>query len=305
MEQTINTMFRLYKTRSFGDRFDVTFSYIRENFRTLLKYITYLLLPVSLVQGVAMNGYMDGAMGMQGGDAGDQLVELMTSMGGLMLCSIVGGLLLTALVYALMYIYETRANRLQGLTGSELKPRLVHNLKRVVAVIAVGFVLMAVVGLLTFAVSTLSGWLVALVMVAMMVVAIPMAFLMPIHLMEDLPVLESLRKAFRLGMPTWFGTLGLFIVLVLLMSIVEGLLSMPYYIVVGVKAYLGMQGDGSGVADSVGFSFLLYLLGVAQSYMNYLVSSVLLIALGFQYGHAAEKIDHVSMEQTIDHFEQL
>lgn len=44
----------LYKVRSFGEKFSAIFEFIRENFKFLLRACTYLLLPLCLVQGFAM-----------------------------------------------------------------------------------------------------------------------------------------------------------------------------------------------------------------------------------------------------------
>ena len=48
----------LYKVRSFGDKFSAIFEFIRENFKFLLRACTYLLLPLCLVQGFAMEMMM-------------------------------------------------------------------------------------------------------------------------------------------------------------------------------------------------------------------------------------------------------
>ena len=51
----------LYKRRDFGEKFTVTFRFIRENWKPLLKYLTAFLLPIAILQGFSMSAYMDNA----------------------------------------------------------------------------------------------------------------------------------------------------------------------------------------------------------------------------------------------------
>ena len=63
--------------------------------------------------------------------------------------------------------------------------------------------------------------------------------------------------------------------------------------------------DDGGFVNSVGYSFIVYLLGVIQAFANFFAYSLPFIGLAYQYGHACEKIDHVTVESDIDRFEQL
>lgn len=50
---------------------------------------------------------------------------------------------------------------------------------------------------------------------------------------------------------------------------------------------------------------MVFLLSVLQSFVTFLCYAVPTIGLAYQYGHAAEKIDHVTVEADIDKFENL
>ena len=62
--ETEKTKIALYAKRTFGEKFNATFDFIKENWKQLLKYTLYLLLPVSLIQALSLNGLMSAAMGM-------------------------------------------------------------------------------------------------------------------------------------------------------------------------------------------------------------------------------------------------
>ena len=49
---------RLYVVRDFGQRLSVVMDYLRQNWKPLLLYLTYFLLPLSLVQALSLNGFM-------------------------------------------------------------------------------------------------------------------------------------------------------------------------------------------------------------------------------------------------------
>jgi len=301
---------QLYQERNFTAKFDDTFAYLRQNWRVLLKYITYLLLPVSLVQGLAFNGYMDGAMSMSAAGASDDMdaiLQLAMSMGGLALTSIVGALLLWSVVYALYHLYLKREDGLADITGEELRPRLLFCLKRLLLSMLFFMVLMVVViAVMGGLMALVSPWLAGPLVIALLVVAVPLALFSPAYLLEDdITLFEALQKSLRLGFAHWWGTLAISLVMGLIVSFAQGLFTTPYYIAIFVKAFLGMQQSGNALADSAVYSFLLYLLSVVQSFATYVLSTLIAMSLALQYGHAAETEDQVSMQGNIDRFEEL
>ena len=54
----------LYVQRSFGEKLTTTFDFIKENWKPLMKFTTYLMLPLCLLQGLSLNGLMSGTMAL-------------------------------------------------------------------------------------------------------------------------------------------------------------------------------------------------------------------------------------------------
>ena len=46
----------MYVKRSFGEKLNASFDFIRENWKLMLKFTTYLLLPLCLIQALSLNG---------------------------------------------------------------------------------------------------------------------------------------------------------------------------------------------------------------------------------------------------------
>lgn len=304
----------LYKVRQFGEKISDTFAFVSENLKPLLKYITYFMLPVALVMGLAMNGYLNSVLHLAAiGDevSPETLVELASSFGGVIVALLVGYPLLSAVVYGLMRVYGERENRLRGLTWAEFKPVFMPALKRSFKLLGfallLGLLVSAVAGALVFVLGTaLRVLFLAVIYIALLVVLVPISLMTPIYLFEDdIMLMGALKKAMRLGFRTWGGIFAVMFVLGLIVGIVSGIISLPWSIALGAQAAFGMEEDAESFVGTTGFGFIVFLLSVLQSFVSFLCYAVPTIGLAYQYGHAAEKIDHVTVEADIDKFENL
>jgi hypothetical protein len=306
----------MYVQRTFGDKLNATFDFIKENWKVLLKYVTYLLLPVSLIQALSMNGLM----GMMLGTADPAVVEAMFTDSGqvvtfvsyyglLLLISLIGTNLLGALVYTLMRLYNEREQRLSGIEFGELKPLLYRNFKRLFSLTLFAIFMMVLIGLvigvLASLVSSFSVLFVFLLLLVGLLLLAPLLLWGSIYLFEDISLMKAFSKAFRLGFATWGGVVLMAIVMGFLASILQGVTTMPWYISILVKTFFIASDAGSGIGTSVGYNFMLYLFGVLQAFGAYLAMIFYLVGLAYQYGHAAEKMDSVRIEEDINHFDQL
>lgn len=300
----------LYRVRSFGDKLNDTFAFVNENYRQLLKYLTYFLLPLSLVQAVAMNGYLGNmmtlSMGGGNGMSSDALMSMAGSMAFYALVYGVGAFLLVTVVYALMRLYGRREQRLNGLTWEEMKPEVGLMLRRGLLLVLLGIVVAVLFGLLIFALVQFSPMMLFLLLPALFVVALPLSLLTPVYLFEErISLTDALGKSLRLGFRTWGGILAVMLVMTIIASVLQGVVSIPWYIAFIVKSLFGLQQAEDSFVNSVGFSFITYLLGVVQAFGGFLTYSLAYISLAYQYGHAAEKIDGVTVDSDIEHFEEL
>ena len=108
----------MYVKRSFGDKMNAAFDFIKENWKPLFKYATYLILPLCLIQALSLNGLMNGSMGITMGvkaGAANPLADFGTmfwvNYGLTIICYLIGSVILTSLVYALIKTYNERDER--------------------------------------------------------------------------------------------------------------------------------------------------------------------------------------------------
>lgn len=305
----------LYAQRSFGEKLSAAFDFIKENWKPLMKFITYLILPLCLLQGLSLNGLMSGTIAlddMTGGSfdssvVGSSIMVLVTYYSLYAVLYLLGTVLLTSLVYALVRTYNERENRLEGVTWGILKPLLFRNVRRLFLIVIVGVFWVAFVGFVAGFLVTVIPFmaLVPLFVLLVIVVSVPLAIWAPVYLFEDIHIMDALKKAYRLGFATWGGIVLISIVMGFIAAILQGVTMIPWYIGTIVKYIFAMTDTGGGATVSVGYSFVLYLLAVVQAFGTYLSIIFSLLGLAYQYGHASEKIDYVMVESDIDNFDKL
>lgn len=307
-------LIKLYRIRTFGEKISDTFDFVRENFRPLLKYLTYLMLPLSLVQAFAqtnfMGGYMDfiekmGKNVQQSSDV-SQMLSWVGSMTLMVVVDYVAMMLLVAMVYAMMQHYEQRPQRLEGITGEELRPDVTRMLGRQFIVLITSIVVMALFGVFAALMAVIHIGMVILAFV-LLLVAIPLfALVTPIYLFErETGIVSAYTKSIRLGWKTWGGIVGVGLVLFVIVTIVGSIIETPWTIMLMVKNVLTAQGSDTGFVSSFGYTAIQYLLGVISTYVGNLLMSLLYIGMAYQYGHACEKVDGVTVDRDIENFETL
>lgn len=311
-----NQKIPLYKIRSFGVKISDTFAFVSENIKPILKYITYFLLPVSLVMGLALNGYMNGIAAISTQiqnvePAMSDLATFISSAGALIVISLLSYPLLTAIVYSLMRLYEARENGLKNLAWDELKPTFMRMLGRAFKLMGFGVLLTLLVGLvlgfpLIWLFREAGIPILILFYLLLLVVLFPLLLMSPIYLFEDeISLIDALKKSLRLGFKTWGGIFAVVFVLGLIISIISGIVSMPWSIAMVMKMMFTLNEGSDGFTQSVGFNFLTYLFSVLQAFVSYICYMIPLVGLAYQYGHAAEKIDHVTVDSDIEFFDKL
>ena len=128
----------MYVKRNFGEKLSASFDFIKENWKLMLKFTTYLLLPICLIQALSLNGmmgYMTVLADLSGGSVSSDASLMMSFFSYYslyMFVFLIGTIALTSLIYALIRTYNERDERLQGVTLGMLRPMLLRNVKRLV-----------------------------------------------------------------------------------------------------------------------------------------------------------------------------
>ena len=303
----------MYVKRPFGEKLNASFDFIKENWKQLFKYSTYLILPICLIQAANFSGLMGSmtdltAMQASGGISDNPLAALGPSFAlnyaGVIFFSCLGALLMTSLIYAMVRLYNEREERLSGIVFGDIKSLLLRNIKRLFLMgIACSFLfIFAVIFIVLLAV--LTPFTLILTIPLLFAFMVPLALMAPIYLFEDISLGEAFAKTFRLGFATWGGVFLILIVMGIIASVLQGIVSIPWYVIYIVKMIFTMS-DGGATSSSVGLNFAQYLFSILMLYGSYLSAIFGIVGLVYQYGHASEVVDSITVESDIDNFDKL
>lgn len=303
----------MYVKRPFGEKLNASFDFIKENWKQLFKYSTYLILPICLIQAANFSGLMGSmtditAMQASGGISDNPLAALGPSFAlnyaGVIFFSCLGALLMTSLIYAMVRLYNEREERLNGIVFGDIKSLLLRNIKRLFLMgIACSFLFIFVVIFIVL-LAVLTPFTLILTIPLLFAFMVPLALMAPIYLFEDISLGEAFAKTFRLGFATWGGVFLILIVMGIIASVLQGIVSIPWYVIYIVKMIFTMS-DGGATSSSVGLNFAQYLFSILMLYGSYLSAIFGIVGLVYQYGHASEVVDSITVESDIDNFDKL
>lgn len=311
MEQ-LNSQIKLYVKRSFSEKMNASFDFIKENWKVLFKYITFLLLPLSLLQAISINSFMGAYMeivplaGKQSQADILAILPALTAKYAFLIFFIwIGMIILTSLIYALMKSYNEREGRLVGITLKELRPLLIGNIGRTIKLTLFIGLLLSIFSVIIVTIAVLLPLTLAITIPLYLVMMVPIALFAPVYLFEKISLMGAFKKTFRLGFATWGGIFAILFIMSLIISILQGVVGTPWMVAFTVKYIFSLSETGQVADVSIGYDLVLYLFAILQCFGLYLASSLQLIGLAYQYGHASEVVDSISVESDIDNFEKL
>ena len=295
-----------YKERTFGDKFNVIFEFIKQNWRPIFRYVTYGALPLSLLGGLSLSVLL-GNMALMTTGIGDdigQMLPFIASYLGVVLFASLATWWVATVMYTLMQVYNERKEGLEGVTFPYLKPLLMHNAWRVFKLAVVLTILVILYIVLAVASAMVHGALCALLFLGLLVMVIPLLLVSPVYMFEPVGVWTALQRDIRLGWKTWGGIFGLGFITALMASVAQGIVGLPWQVCYFVK--LIFMTDYSAVfVHSVWFTLISYITSCVMIYAQFLCSCLFFVTISYLYSHAAEKIDGMSIEEGIDHFDDM
>lgn len=312
-----NPKITFYRTRTFGEKLNTSFEFIRETWKPILRLSFYLILPICLIQAMATNTYMELWISMSKNTSTDEpssmFLTLIASNGALLLCILAGTSVMSGLVYTLMQMYENRETRLIGIRFADIKTLLIKNTRKLIgSMLLLFFLILFVVGILIgfMVVMTIgSPWTLLLtlplVFVLIFGLTVPLSYFAPVYIFEDCSFSDALKKAFRYGFSAFIETFCVLIVLGFLSNIISGITTTPWYLVFFIGQLFSAASPELGLTSNPFFVIGSYLLGVLQAYGTYMSIILTITGFSFQYFHIREKHEGISVQSNIQQFEHL
>jgi hypothetical protein len=288
---------------------NVTFDFLRENLKPLLKFSFYVILPLCLIQSFMLDSSMRVYSGAFDGDGRTGFVSIASQHGMLILCTLLGSVLLSALVYSLLRTYERRDGHLQGLVFDDFRELFLVNCVKVARITLFVFAVMIAAIAAVWLLAWMSLWTLAmtlpLLLGGLIAVMIPFALFTPLYLFEDLPFAAALRKSMKYGFSAWGEIFLVMVVFGLLANILSSMTSLPWTLLTIVGSVLSISSSNMDIASSFWYQFLSYILGVVMAYGTYISMIIGTGGMAFQYFHLREKKEGVTMRTEIANFDRL
>lgn len=237
MNNTKQRRIPLYASRSIGETLSATFDFVTQNFVPLIKFLAAFLLPVSALMGLSYQSMFSSFANIENlNDETEQILSVVMSYLPVLVLCLIGALLTVAVTYTLMQKYQQRDNLLKGLTLSEIKPLLKHNLWRVFKMLLlltligiVAFVVLVLVAAMIMSIGSKFEAFLFLLYMAMLAIALPLGLVLPMCVFEpELSLFSCVKKALRLGFKTWGTLFVVMLVITMLVQIVSFILMIPF-----------------------------------------------------------------------------
>lgn len=285
---------RLFAYRSMGEKVNATFDFVKVNWRVWLKYMIYILLPLSMLQGIGIDTLI-GEMVSETADSASISYGMFTAYS--FIC--IAASLVCAVTLTLLKIYNEREQGLDDITFKEVWPQLWRNSLRMFAV-----------GLF-FAILVTPVYLIAclvLMLVPIIGNVIAYTLVLPLFLFPVIYVFESNLgfvnagiKAVKLGFSQWVHLAFVGIVMVVLVLMLTMVTMMPWIFVEVFKYEL--FNDISWV--NTVFGVLVKVVTVANCFAIHLAVSFYVLTLAFHYGSVSDVDYEASLKDDINNFENL
>lgn len=315
MNNTKQRRIPLYASRSIGETLSATFDFVTQNFVPLIKFLSAFLLPVSALMGLSYQSMFSSFANIENlNDETEQILSVVMSYLPVLLLCLIGALLTVAVTYTLMQKYQQRDNLLKGLTLSEIKPLLKHNLWRVFKMLLlltligmVAFVVLVLVATMIMSIGSKFEAFLFLLYMAMLAIALPLGLALPLCVFEpELGLFSCVKKALRLGFKTWGTLFVVMLVITMLVQIVSFILMIPFLFTTMTTMFFEIdstQYASLAYTSSAWFSVLTFASSLLFCFGLLLMSALSFVAFAFCYGRAADKVEGVSVKNAVQNFD--
>lgn len=309
----ITRKIKFYEVRTFSEKFSDTFDFINQNSKVLMKYLFYSMMPFAVISGFGLGFVGDMYSQLFGNinnpDAFIQSIDAnpMYNLGiGLTaLPGYVSYLILYTMVFSLIQLYNDREEGLEGVVFKDIRPYFDRNISKLLIYGLVTVATFIGISLLCLFFGVLiSGFLLIPLLFGIFIFLVCGRLILPAYIFSGESITSSYSKGLSYGWNTFWGMLGMGIVITFLSYVLMILFAIPFEIVIGVKAFLLSSDAEMSTLATVGYYIFGFFMGIMTTLGMYFVIVISLVALSYQYGHTAESLDSVSIEDDVENFEE-
>ena len=216
------------KVRDFGGLLNVTFDYIKKNFKVLFKSNLLISAPAILLAGVFMGIYQSSMFSFASNMDLEQIgIPFLLSM----FFMIMSYLIITVVTYSHLLVYKQSQD---GIFDIDTVWQMVK--KNFFTILFTGIGYTFVVGF---------GFLFLIIPGIYLSITLSLIFI--VRLEEGLGFFDAVSRCIKLIKNNWWFTFGFLIVIAIIQGFLGYILYMPYFIVIFFIAFTGVDSDSGGL----------------------------------------------------------
>lgn len=289
-------MIQLFKQRDFGDKINVTFQYITQNFRSLGLSMLYIVGPVALLAGIAsgiMQSNIFDLISSSGNDqdAADPMVPFRAlqaifspAFGFSALFSLLSILAVSLVTYAHMKVYATKTESAIAPGSAVVDVHVAEVWAEVQPLIGRGIIISILSAIVTFIATFF-------LVIPGIYVGIVLSLAIAVMSFEDTDFGQTWNRCFVLIRDKWWSTFGLILVMGILSAVVGIIFTLPAAFISFLVA--------SKLLPAMG-SFWLLFGNVIATVGGALLRALIYVAIGFQYTNLVERQEGRGLISAID-----
>ncbi len=304
---TTSAPIELRRSRGFGDQINVTFAFIRENYRSLGKSILYICGPPVLLAGILIGGnWVSMLFEIRDLESLGNNFTIGSAVGLVVgiLCGLLSSLLMIGVVNSYVFLYLERGR--DGFEVDDVWQATRASLGKVfttmialwlaVIVFYVLWVVMIVVG------SVFGALLGLVILPVLLYFGVRLTPLFTVRLYEQVGFGEAISRSMELVQGHWWLTVGVLFLVSMISSFGSYIFLIPAYILMGVAAL--SSGHAEDFGDFGQFSVVITALLVLAMITSYLLYALPTLATVLHYFNLVEKHEGVGMMEKIDQIGQ-
>lgn len=281
----------LRRTRDFGEKFNATFEFIRQNYKGFMPAVLYISIPLIVIGMVIANYYSNFVMYKNIGEFGSEnaiapFISSLFGFVGIAYIFIVAGYLInTSLVYNYMKLYMIRDNP-TSITVKELWDES----KKYIGSIFVASILIGIVVVIGMVFLIIPG----------VYLAVVLSLLISVIIFEDKSIGDAFSRCFLLIKDKWWSTFGLIFVASILQGTMGLIFSIPDMI---INVTILLHRDGDLLADPPMWQKgAVVLTSCISAIGTGLLTCISFIAIAFQYFNLVERREATGLMNKIETF---
>lgn len=301
------------KERDFSNLFNVSFQFLKQNFKSLIRCLLFITGPFILLAALVTTLYTSRIMNLtsiiQGGGT-DGLSEIMSNVFSPMyfltiFSAFLAHIMLAGTVYEFMQAYDEKGPG--NITVNEIWNRVKRDFLMLagtffgifaIALLAVMVFAFLIAGLMALS-GVLGGIFAFLFLIGMFIIIFPLMYISTsvylIRIRERNSFFEALRRAMYSMQNNFWWTWVIGLITYIIIAVIQALTALPQSI---AGFLIGMNTmSSSAVTD---YSVIFGIIGTITNFLSTLVSSIPMLVFGFHYLSLIEQKEGTGMMDKID-----